>query len=175
MSILKVPVSPDDHIQGNPDASVTLVEYGDYECPYCGMAYPVVQQVQEHFGEQLRFVFRNFPLAEVHPFAKDAAETAEFAADHDLFWEMHDLIFENQGSLNIPLLLELGKSLDLPVKELELAIRTQKYEPKIRKDFLSGLRSGVNGTPTFFINSQRHDGPFQYENLVSAIESVFAK
>ena len=100
MATLKIPVNTEDHIQGNSHAIITLVEYGDYECPYCGMAYPVVKQLQKHFDKQLRFVFRNFPLTEAHPYAQIAAETAEFAASHNRFWEMHDLLYENQSSLS---------------------------------------------------------------------------
>jgi protein-disulfide isomerase len=111
--MLKDPISDDDHIQGNKNAQITLIEYGDYECPYCGRAYPVIKRLQEHFGTQLRFVFRNFPLTEVHPFANPAAECAEYAGSQGLFWEMHDLIYENQLSLNIELLFELAGSREL--------------------------------------------------------------
>ncbi len=172
MPALKPPVGPGDHIQGNKKAPVTLVEYGDYECPYCGQAYPVVKQIQKHFGNQLLFAFRNFPLTQVHPYAEMAAETAEFAADSDRFWEMHDLIYENQSSLSPEFLLELAQSLELSVKDLEVAIAKKKYAPKIEKDVMSGVRSGVNGTPTFFINGQRYNGPFDFEDLVAAIDAA---
>jgi protein-disulfide isomerase len=172
MSILKVPVSDEDHIQGEDNSAITLIEYGDYECPYCGLAYPIVKQLQKHFNRELRFVFRNFPLAEVHPYAKAAAETAEFADSSERFWEMHDLIYENQADLSLPMLIELTEKLELPVLELELAIEKQIYEPKIRKDFLGGVRSGVNGTPTFFINDHRYNGPITLEDLVSVIDSI---
>src|SRR5438105_10467607 len=111
MAELKVPVNENDHVQGKEDAPVTLVEYGDYECPYCGRAYYVIKRVQDHFGDDLRFVFRNFPLVEVHPLAEPAAETAEFAGAHGRFWEMHDGIYENQDRLGIPLLFELATAL----------------------------------------------------------------
>lgn len=175
MAILKTPVSSDDHIQGSASASITLVEYGDFQCPYCAMAYPIVKQLQKHFGKQLRFVFRNFPLAEVHPFAKPAAETAEFAGTFDQYWEMHDLIYETQEYLSNAHFFELAGKLGLPTKELELALRNKTFEPKIQKDFIGGTRSGVNGTPTFFINDQRYDGPMELESMIHAIESVFAK
>jgi protein-disulfide isomerase len=96
MAKLKVPDGPDDHFQGPADAPVTLVEYGDYECPHCGHAYPIIKALQKRFGKQLRFAFRNFPLREIHPYSEIAAETAEFAATHGKFWEMHDLIFETR-------------------------------------------------------------------------------
>src|SRR5208282_6417161 len=99
MATLKMPVTTEDHVQGPEDAEVTLVEYGDYECPHCGRAHPIVQRVQEHFGKRVRFVFRNFPLSEMHPHAEAAAEAAEFAGAHGKFWQMHDRLFENQVRL----------------------------------------------------------------------------
>jgi len=168
---LKFPINSKDHVQGSSRATITLVEYGDYECPYCGQAYPVVKQLQKHYGDQLRFVFRNFPLSEMHPNAESAAEAAEFAATQGLFWEMHDLIYENQRFLSVPFLLKLGKELQLDSADLEEAIAEKAYETKIHEDFLSGVKSGVNGTPTFFINNQRHNGNFDLESLMAAIES----
>src|SRR5271155_2195199 len=107
--MLKNPVTPNDHIQGPGSAEVTLVEYGDYECPHCGHAYPIVKRIQKHFGEDVRFVFRNFPLSEMHPNAESAAETAEFAATENKFWEMHDAIFENQRKLGNALYADLAR------------------------------------------------------------------
>jgi len=170
MATLKTPVTPEDHLQGPDSATATLVEYGDYECPHCGVAYPIVKRVQKHFGKGLRFVFRNFPLSEMHPHAESAAETAEFAGAHGKFWEMHDGLFENQDHLGGPLYLELAQELGLPAAELRQALEASKYKDRVRADFSSGVRSGVNGTPTFFINGKRHDGPFDYESLVQAIE-----
>ena len=169
MANLKNPVTAKDHMQGDPKAPVVLVEYGDYQCPHCGHAYPIIQQVQKHFGKKLAFVFRNFPLNEIHPFAEDAAETAEFAAKYGRFWEMHDAIFENQENLGADLLLELAASLKLPAKELQQAIADGTYTQKVKDDFMGGVRSGVNGTPTFFINGRRHEGAFEFEDLVAAI------
>jgi protein-disulfide isomerase len=171
MAILKIPITADDHIQGNEHAPITLVEYGDYQCPHCGHAYPIVKRVQKHFGKQLRFVFRNFPLKEIHPNAENAAEAAEFAAAHERFWEMHDAIFENQADLSMPLLLELAKTLRLSVPDLRNALTARQYASRVRDDFLGGVRSGVNGTPTFFINGDRHEGPFEFEDLVAAIDA----
>ena len=169
---LKVPVSSDDHIQGDAKAEIVLVEYGDYECPHCGHAHPIVKRVQKHFGKRVAFVFRNFPLNEIHPDAEDAAESAEFAAAKGQFWEMHDAIFENQKSLGVPLLLNLTETLGLSPQDLErLGGRQGVYTPRVKNDFLSGVRSGVNGTPTFFINGQRHNGSFEFDDLVEAIES----
>jgi protein-disulfide isomerase len=171
MSTLKVPVTEKDHLQGDPRAPLVLVEYGDYECPHCGHAYPIVERVQKHFGKQLAFVFRNFPLNEIHPDAESAAESAEFAATQEHFWEMHDGIFENQDNLGVPLLLELAEALGLSAPALKKALENQEFAPRVREDFMGGARSGVNGTPTFFINGQRHDGPFEYRDLVAAIEN----
>jgi protein-disulfide isomerase len=172
MSKLSVPVSDKDHRQGDPDAPCTLVEYGDYQCPSCGHAYPIVKRVQKHFGKRLLFVFRNFPLSEMHPYAEPAAETAEFAAAHHKFWEMHDLLYENQDRLDDALLFQLAQQLQLDPEKLRQALASKEFEPRVRADFRGGVRSGVNGTPTFFINGQRHDGAYDYASLVEAIERV---
>ena len=172
MSKLSVPVSDKDHRQGDPDAPCTLVEYGDYQCPSCGHAYPIVKRVQKHFGKRLSFVFRNFPLSEMHPYAEPAAETAEFAGAHHKFWEMHDLLYENQDRLDDALLFQLAQQLQLDPEKLRQALASKEFEPRVRTDFRGGVRSGVNGTPTFFINGQRHDGAYDYASLVEAIEGV---
>ncbi len=172
---LRVPVSDQDHIQGSPDAPFTLVEYGDYECPHCGHAYPIVKRVQKHFGKRLRFVYRNFPLTQMHPHAESAAETAEFAGSQGKFWEMHDALFENQDSLGGPLYLRLAQQFSLPAAELQAALQAHSFLARIKSDFSGGVRSGVNGTPTFFINGQRHDGPFEYEDLVQAVDSALTR
>jgi len=174
MSTLKVAIYPADHTQGDEHAGCTLVEYGDYECPHCGHAYSIVKLIQKHFGKRLRFVFRNFPLNESHPHAESAAESAEFAGAHGKFWEMHDLLFENQDRLSGDLYLELAQELQLAPADLQRALEQRKYRSRVRADFTGGVRSGVNGTPTFFINGQRHDGPFEYEDLMGAIEEALA-
>jgi protein-disulfide isomerase len=171
MGRLRVPVTQLDHIKGPANAPVTLVEYGDYECPGCGAAYPIVNLVLEYFGPRLRFVFRHFPLTQVHPNAEPAAESAEFAGAHGLFWEMHDDIYENQDRLSLPLLFALARALGLSDPELRNALATEKYAPKVKSDFLSGVRSGVNGTPSFFINGHQHLGTYALEDLTLAIES----
>jgi protein-disulfide isomerase len=170
VSTLKIPVGPEDHVQGSADAECTLVEYGDYECPHCAHADPIVKRLQRHLGKRLRFVFRNFPLSQLHPHAEAAAETAEFAAARGKFWEMHDLIFENQSSLSLALFEKLAQQLGLSSADLLDALNRKEYEARVRADFTGGVRSGVNGTPTFFINGQRHNGPFEYEDLLAAIE-----
>jgi protein-disulfide isomerase len=173
MTKLSVPVGAKDHRQGDPGAPCTLVEYGDYQCPSCGQAYPIVKRVQKHYGKRLSFVFRNFPLTQMHPFAEPAAETAEFAAANGKFWGMHDLIYENQARLgDDELFPELAKQLHLAPAKLLEALESKEFEPRVKADFSSGVRSGVNGTPTFFINGQRHDGPYDFESLVEAIDAA---
>lgn len=172
MSTLKVPVTEADHIQGDGKALITLVEYGDYECPYCGSAYPIVKRIQKHFGERLRFVFRNFPIVDSHPYAGIAAMTAEFAATKNKFWEMHDVLYENQEFLDLPNLINYAESLGLSASELQMAIKNEIFADKIKNDFMGGVRSGVNGTPSFFINGNRHDGSFEYEDLLVALTNV---
>jgi protein-disulfide isomerase len=149
MSILTAPVT---------DAPVTLVEYGDYECPYCGMAYPIVKQVQAHFGDRLRFVFRNFPLGEIHPHAQHAAEAAEAAAAQGKFWEMHDRIFEHQKRLRDEDLRDYAAAEGLDADRFAVDLSGHAFAERVREDFMSGVRSGVNGTPTFFINGVRFEG-----------------
>jgi protein-disulfide isomerase len=172
MTRLSVAVGAHDHLQGDRNAPCTLLEYGDYQCPSCGAAYPIVKRVQKHFGKRLVFVFRNFPLSQLHPYAEAAAETAEFAAVHDKFWPMHDLIYENQDLLDESLLAELAEQLELDSASLVEALKSKQFASRVKTDFSSGVRSGVNGTPTFFINGQRHDGPYDYDSLVAAIDEA---
>jgi protein-disulfide isomerase len=155
---LAPPVSAADHVAGPADAPVTLVEYGDYECPHCGKAHPVVKEVQRELGNQLRFVFRHFPLAEAHPHARLAAQAAEAAAAQGKFWEMHDMIFEHQDALEVDDLLGYAKSLGLDIAQFERDLEAKGTVKRVRDDFRSGVRSGVNGTPTFFVNGIRYDG-----------------
>jgi protein-disulfide isomerase len=169
MSQLTAPVSSHDHTQGKTNAPWTLVEYGDYQCPSCGDAYPIVKQLQQHFGDQLRFVFRNFPL-QMHPYAEHAAEAAEFAAAHGKFWEMHDLLFENQANLKDSALLKLAAKLRLSTDHLGHALKEGTYAERVRQDLDSGEASGLQGTPTFYINSQQHQGSYDFDSLAEAIE-----
>jgi len=169
MAKLKVPVGPADHVQGDESAPVTLVEYGDYECPHCAHAQPVVKKLEKHFGKQLKFVFRNFPLTQIHPYAEAAAEAAEFAGANGHFWEMHDGIFEKQNRLGVPLLEELARGLGLSSEKLSAALESHEFLPKVKDDFMGGVRSGVNGTPTFFINGERYEGAVEFEEMVEAI------
>jgi len=169
---LVLPVGDRDHAQGSSSAPVTLVEYGDYECPYCGQAYPIVKAVQKTLGERLRFVFRNFPLSEMHPNASNAAEAAEAAGVQGKFWEMHDTLFEHQNALRPPDLVAHAAKLGLDSERVAVELKLHTHEPRVREDFMSGVRSGVNGTPTFFINGERHDGSWYHQDLVAAIEAA---
>jgi protein-disulfide isomerase len=171
MTTLRIPVGESDHVQGAESAPITLVEYGDYECPYCGAAYPMVKRLQEVLGDQLRFVFRNFPITELHRHALSAAMTAEFGGAKGRFWEVHDELFENQRRLGTTLYDTIVTRLGLPASELHEALGSAIYEGKIRDDFNGGVRSGVNGTPTFFINGRRYDGRPEFD----AISAAFAR
>jgi protein-disulfide isomerase len=170
---LTPPVSRQDHVAGPDDAPVTLVEYGDFECPYCGMAHPIVKSAQRELGNQLRFVFRNFPLAELHLHARLAAQAAEAAGAQGRFWEMHDMLFEHQDALEPQDLIGYAKSLGLAVPRFERDLEAGTYAKKVRDDFRSGVRSGVNGTPTFFVNGERYDGSWANEKaFISALRDA---
>jgi protein-disulfide isomerase len=175
MSTLKVPVGASDHAQGEADAVVTLVEYGDYECPYCGEAYPVVKAIQQRFGNDVRFIFRNFPIAQLHPHALVAAMTAEFAGAHGQFWAVHDALFEQQASLGLPLFEQVIADCGLSPERLRDAIDKVEFADRIRDDFNGGVRSGVNGTPSFFINGRRYDGPPEERAMGDALETAIAE
>jgi protein-disulfide isomerase len=165
------PVSAHDYAEGPADAPLTLVEYGDYQCPYCGAAYPIVKRVQKTLGKKLRFVFRNFPLTRAHPYALIAAEAAEAAALQGKFWEMHDLLFEQQTFLEPDIIPRWAKRIGLDLKKFKNDINQGVVATRIQEDRQSGIRSGVNGTPTFFINGTRYDGLPDYESLLAALES----
>jgi protein-disulfide isomerase len=171
VSKLYPPVTDQDHSLGAAEAKCTLVEYGDYQCSYCGEAYPIVKRLRKHFADDLRFIFRNFPLGEMHPQAEHAAETAMFAGKYGKFWEMHDLLYENQQRLDDDGLLEMAGSLKLDVDRLQQDLAAGTYLAAVKGDFRGGVRSGVNGTPTFFINGQRHDAGFDLETLTAAIQA----
>jgi protein-disulfide isomerase len=169
--VLTTPVTEDrDHIQGPGDAAVTLVEYGDYECPYCGAAYPIVKEVQARMGTTLRFVFRNFPITTSHPHAEQAAEAAEAAAVQDRFWQMHDVLYENQKRLRDEDLRGYAEQVGLDVEPFDQELAEHVHAARVREDFMSGVRSGVNGTPTFYINGARHDDSYDIKTLLAALE-----
>src|SRR3954462_13171041 len=160
---LTIPVTEKDHTQGPPGAPVTLLEYGDYECPYCGSAYPIVKRLQEEMGDKLRFVFRNFPLNTIHEHAGVAAQAAEAAGSQGKFWEMHDLLYQHQDDLLGDDLVRYALSLGLEIYRFEADLGGEVFAKRVREDFRTGVRSGVNGTPTFFINEIRYNGPLEYD------------
>lgn len=168
-SKLRNPVSSADHSQGPESASLVLVEYGDFECPYCGKAYPVIKRLQETLKDELRFVFRHFPLTSMHPFALDAARAAEAAGLQGKFWEMHDIIYEHQQSLDPESLVAYAATLKLDLAKFDRDLRAPEVDQKIELDLFGGARSGVNGTPSFFINGVKYDGDWSYPWLLNAL------
>ena len=148
------------------------MEYGDFQCPYCGRAYPIVKQVQEQLGAQLRFVFRNFPLTRIHQHAQHAAEAAEAAAAQRGFWQMHDRLFERQFALADENLVEYARALGLNAERVAGELAAGTHRDHVRDDFMSGVKSGVNGTPTFYINGVRHDGDYDLASLLAALEAT---
>jgi len=171
---LSPPVGPRDHAAGPKDAPVTLVEYGDFQCPHCGRAYPIVKQVQRALGSQLRFVFRHFPLTKIHPEAEHAAEAAEAAGAQGAFWQMHDRLFERQFALDDDHLVEYAAELGLDADRIRGELEAGTHSAHVRDDFMSGVKSGVNGTPTFFINGVRYDGSWDLESLQAALATAVA-
>lgn len=169
---LVLPVGERDHAAGRADAPVTLVEYGDYQCPYCGQAYPIVKEAQQRLGDRLRFVFRNFPISTAHPHAQHAAEAAEVAGGQGKFWEMHDALYEHQDALDDDNLLRLAEQVGLDTEAFDQAMIAHAMADRVHEDFMSGVRSGVNGTPTFFINGFRYDESWDVESLVAALEAA---
>src|SRR5277367_5246832 len=155
---LTLPVAGRDHVQGPMDAPIVLLEYGDYECPYCGVAYPIIKAIQERLGDRLCFAFRNFPLVNSHPHAQHAAEAAEAAGTQGKFWEMHDMLFEHQEALDDDDITQYAATLGLDTPRLIREVLSGTHTARVREDFRSGARGGVNGTPTLFINGVRYEG-----------------
>ena len=169
---LTVPVNiGTDHIRGSINAPITIVEYGDYECPYTGIAYPVVKEIMGRFDEKIYFVFRNFPLREIHPHAQHAAEAAEAAsAAQDKFWQMHDYLFEHQKALDDHHLLEYAQKVGLDIERFKKEMSGHVYAPLINKSLKSGIDSGVEGTPTFFINGECYEESWDLDTLTSYLK-----
>lgn len=167
---LTVPVTAADHILGSSSAPVTLVEYGDFECPHCRRAHPIVKEVRARLGSRLRFIFRNFPLTNVHPHAEHAAEVAEAAGAQGKFWEMHDRLFERQFALQDEDLVDYARDLGLDADVVAGELRAHTYKGKVRDDFMGGVKSGVNGTPTFYVNCVRFDDSWDPDTLTAALE-----
>jgi protein-disulfide isomerase len=166
---LSVAVNKSDHTLGPEDAPVTLVEYGDYQCPYCADMHPMLKAIAKAMGAQLRFVFRHMPLLEMHPYAQHAAEAAEAAAAQGKFWEMHDAIYQQQSELGSDLLHQLAVKLKLNLAQFDAELEARRYRPRVKRDFMGGMRSGVASTPAFFINGKRYEGPLEQAALLSAV------
>ena len=168
MSDLTLPVDDKDHSEGPKNAPVTLVEYGDFECPYCGQMYGVIKEVQKIMGDRLRFVFRHFPITQSHPHAGHAAEFSEAAGEIGQFWAAHDALYEHQWALEDANLLGYGADLGMTEQQVVQAF-DGRYDARIQKDFMGGARSGVNGTPSLFINGARYDGNRDVRSLRMAL------
>jgi protein-disulfide isomerase len=172
MNELARPITDEDHVQGSSDAPITVVEYGDYQCPSCGDAYLRIKQLQKQLGHKVRFVYRNFPLKSVHPYAEFAAESAESAGAHGKFWEMHDGIYENQETLGEELIVGLANKMGLDSKNFQEDLETHKFAEHVKKDFMGGVRSGVNGTPGIFINGNFYNGDLDKESVLAFVDRI---
>jgi protein-disulfide isomerase len=170
---LAVPVTDADHVQGAPDAPVTLLEYGDYECPWCGRAYPIIKRLQSELGDRLRVVFRNFPQSSVHPHASVAAQAAEAAAAQGKFWEMHDVIFQHQDDLTPPDLVHYALRIGLEVYRFQADLAAERYAKRVKEDYDGGVKSGVKGTPTIFINGRRYTGELAYDQMLTVVQVAY--
>jgi len=175
ISTLTLPIATRDHMQGPIDAPVALVEYGDYECSFCGEVYPIIKAIQDRLGDKLCFAFRNFPLAKMHPHAQHAAEVAEAAAAQGKFWEMHDMLYEHQGALDDEHLAEYATAVGLDARGLIAEVQAGAHTARVREDIKSGARGGVNGTPSFFINGGRYDGAHSLDALLAAVTQPHAR
>jgi protein-disulfide isomerase len=166
---LALPVSPHEHIRGTADAPVTLIEYADFQCSYCAMANPIIDKICKQLTDDLQFVYRHFPLSGLNPHAEHAAEIAEAAGAQGKFWEMHEVLYANQRALDDASLIEYAARIGLSRTEIGRTLAQHFYQDAVSEDFISGVPSGVTGTPTFFVNGLRHDGSYDYETLMSVI------
>lgn len=168
-------VGDEDHIQGPPEARVTLLEYGDFECPSCGAAYPVLREVRRAFGPNLRFIFRHYPLRDTHPHAQVAAEAAEAAGAQGKFWEMHDRLFEHQAALDERSLMRHARKIGLDEMRLERELAAKTHARRVERDIESGRAGGVRGTPSLFINGALYRGPRDRASLIAALANAALK
>jgi protein-disulfide isomerase len=166
---LRREVDERDWVRGRTDARACLLEYGDYECPFCGRAFWELQKLERMAGDELRFAYRHFPLAQMHAHATLAAEAAEAAGAQGQFWEMHETLFRNQRDLSAQALVGYASELDLDVSRFQRELQEHRHLAKVRRDFMEGVRSGVNGTPTFFVGGVRWNGPSTAEALLAGI------
>ncbi|MFJ8578435.1 DsbA family protein [Micromonospora sp. NPDC093277] len=169
---LGVPVTDLDHARGPVDAPVTIVEYADFQCHFCGAAHLNLAEVLRQRADTVRLVYRHFPIANVHPYAESAAEAAEAAGRRGRFWEMHDWLYDHQDQLD-PVHLSLGiEQLGLPADEVNAEVAGMANADRIRRDFVGGIRSGVAGTPTLFVNDVRHDAGYDLADLLAAVDAA---
>ena len=167
-------VNKNDHIQGSVNAPIELIEYADFQCPYCGRAYYIVKKLQKKLGNNIKFVFRHFPLTELHPYALHASIAAEIAGSYGKFWEMHDLLFENQNALDDYYLLEYAKKLGIKATDFEMDFGKDRFYQKVKDDYDSGIENGVQGAPTFFVNGELYDGNWMTSEFVEYLESLIS-
>jgi protein-disulfide isomerase len=169
---LAAPITEKDHAQGPADAPVTLVEYGDYECPYCLYAFPLVKQIRQAMDGRLRFIFRHFPQNTIHAHAGVAAQVAEAAGAQGQFWAMHDLLYEHQKELGEIDFSRFAIRLGLELYKFQSDLSSERFARHVEADFRGGVRSGVKGTPAFFIKGVRYEGALELEPLRSAVEAA---
>jgi len=172
---MSLKITQTDHVQGSADAAVELIEYADYQCPYCRQAYYILREVKRQLGNDLKLVFRNFPLPELHPYAVHAAIAAEIANDYGKFWEMHDMLFENQEYLDDSHLLSYAKKIGLDPSKFEAGYEDDTYYNKVNSDYTSGIQNGVEGTPTFFINGEKFEGNWMNPSFIDYLKSMIKK
>ena len=169
---LTPPLGPEDHVDGPPDAALELVMYGDFQCPYCSAAQPIVRRVRDRLGDRLRYAFRHLPLPEVHPDAQRAAEAAESAAAQGAFWAMHDALYAQRGRLELEDVLQAASEAGVDPERVRTDLEAGVYGPRVARDAESALAGGVTGTPGFFANGARVEGSFDAQSLIAALEST---
>jgi protein-disulfide isomerase len=169
-SKLLLPLQPEDHVHGVPEARYQLVEYGDYECPGCGQLFLVIRELHDRLQDEICLVFRHYPRSGSHPHAQQAAEAAEAAGAQNKFWDMHDLLFQNQAALTTKDLQRYADQLALDTKRFRSELKDRAYEERVREDFRRGVANGVYGTPALFINGIRHDGAWDLDSLAAKLK-----
>jgi protein-disulfide isomerase len=171
MAELTPPLSAEDHVDGPERPELELVMYGDFQCPYCTAAYPIVRRIRDQLAGRLLFAFRHFPLREIHPDAERAAEAAEAAAAQGAFWQMHDRMYESAGALSREDLISYASELGLDSERVGVELDSGVHQPRVQRDFDSGMASGVTGTPGFFVGGRLYGGSFDAQSLTAALET----
>jgi len=168
-------VSEDDHIRGNPDAPITIVEFSDVQCPYCSRFHDTMREVMDNYPDQVRWVYKHFPLDSIHPYAREAAEASECAGDQDKFWEFTDALYANQSKINSSFIKEIANNLSLDTSAFNQCLDSEKYASKVEADYQEGVKAGVRGTPGNFINGQSLPGAVPYEQIKASIDALLAE